>query len=145
MMTTVAQATGRESIPGAWLRYAALLSGLLVVVATSLFLVWPWLYEQAVLKVLLPRHEPEFGFHGGWIRPANFEYSAYGVASVVPGGRLERAGVKAGDIPVYGAVSLYEALEEVKNGRVGRFLVVSDAGDWLNDRRRTREIRVYWK
>ena len=145
MTTTVLQATGRESIPRAWLRYAAMSSGLLVVVATALFLVWPWLYEQAVVKILLPRHEAEFGFHGGWIRPANFEYSAYGVASLVPGGRLERAGVKAGDIPVYGAVSLYEALEDVKNGRVGLFSVVSDEGDWLNDRRRTREIRVYWK
>ncbi len=145
MTTTVAQTTGRESVPSAWLRYAALFSGLLVVVVMSLFLVWPWLYEQAVLKVLLPQHETEFGFHGGWIRPANFEYSAYGVTSVAPGGRLERAGVKAGDIPVNGAVDLYEALEDVKNGRVGRFLVVSDAGDWLNDRRRTREIRVYQK
>jgi len=131
------------SIRGSWIRYVAILSGLTLVVVASLFTAWPWFYEEAVVRFLLAKHEASFGFHAGWIRPANFEYSAYGIASVVPGGRLERAGVKAGDIPVYGATSLYEALEDVTAGRTGRFSVVSDAGNWLEDRRRPREIRLY--
>ena len=142
--TATAQSMGPD-VRSAWARYVAVMSGLMLVVVASLYAVWPWPYEQIVLRVLLPRHEAASGFHGGWIRPVNFEYSAYGIASVVPGGRLERAGVRAGDIPVYGATSLYEALEDVTEGRTGRFSVVSDAGNWLEDRRRPREIRVYPK
>ncbi len=136
------RASGGEAIRSSWIRYGAVVAGLVLVLATTVFVAWPWLYEEAVLRVFLPQYESEFGFHGGWIRPVDFEYSVYGIASVVPGGRLERAGVKAGDLPVYGPVALYDALEDVHAGRPGRFRVVADVRDWRRDRDLAREIRL---
>jgi S1-C subfamily serine protease len=136
------QAHGGAVLRKAWIRYAALIAGLAAIASVSLVVAWPWAYGHVVVKMLLPGLEAEFGFHGGWIRPVKLEYSVYGVASVVPGGRLEQAGVRAGDVPVYGAVSLYEALEDVREGRVGRLNVVAATGDWPRDREAVREIRL---
>ena len=144
----VAQTTPRDAIRAAWTRYTIVSTGLVLLVVTILFAIWPWPYALVVQRVLLPGHEQEFGFHGGMIRPPDSEYSVYGIASVVPGGRLDRAGVKAGDIPVEhhgGMWSFYYALEEAAEGREGRFKVVSDLRDWYQDRERARVIKLFPK
>ena len=141
----VAQATPRDAIRAAWTRYAVVSTGLALLVITILFIVWPWPYAIVVRRILLPSYEQEFGFHGGMIRPPDSEYSVYGIASVVPGGWLDRAGVKAGDIPVEyhgGMWSLYYALEEAAEGREAEFAVVSDIRDWQRDRQLARPITL---
>ena len=141
----VAQATPGDVIKAAWTRYAIVSTGLVLLVITILLIIWPWPYALVVQRMLLPAHEQEFGFHGGMIRPPDSEYSVYGIASVVPGGRLDRAGVKAGDIPVEyhgGMWSFYYALEDAAEGREGRFTVVSDIREWERDRQLARPITV---
>ena len=135
-------ATWREAIRGAWIRYVFVSAGLALLLITVPFFVWPQLDDWVVERFLLSRYEERFGFHGGWIRPADSEYSVYGITHVVPDGRLARAGVKAGDLPVHGGMSLYHALQEANEGREGRFAVVSDPRDWFRDRESAREIRL---
>jgi S1-C subfamily serine protease len=106
--------------------------------------IWPWPYRFFVQRFVLPGYESEFGFHGGAIRSPGSESSVYGIASVVPGGRLDRAGAKAGDIPVEyhdGMMSFYYALKEAAAGEESTFTVVSDLRDYP-DRERRRKIRL---
>ena len=127
------------------MRYAAVSAGLALLVATFLLGIWPLPYEWTVEKVYLPSYEEEFGFHGGRIRSAGSESSAYGITYVVPGGRLARAGVKAGDIPVEhhgGMMSFYYALKLAAGGEEAWFKVVSNPRDFYSDREPARKIRL---
>lgn len=137
------QATPREPIRAAWLRYAAIASLLGLLVITVLFVIWPWLHGMVIQRLVLPGYEKEFGFHGGMIRPSDTDYSVYGIASVVPGGRLERAGVRAGDIPAAyggGMWDFYYALTEASEGREGTFSVVTTLQEYRD--RKMRQITV---
>jgi hypothetical protein len=140
--TAIPRPLQQESARAAWSRYAIVSSALALFVVILLIPLSPGLYEEAVQRFLLPDYESEFGFHGGWVRPAESEYSVFGIASVAPGGRLDRAGVKSGDIPVYGPTALYEALKDSTQGRRGRFMVVSRVDDWFKDRQKAREITL---
>jgi hypothetical protein len=143
--STLPRQMPREAFRSAWARFGVVLSGLVLVVVIILLTVWPWPYAFVARRLLLPTYESEFGFHGGAIRPPGAESSAYGIASVVPGGRLDRAGAKAGDIPVDyhldGALSFYYALKAASQGEEGSFTVVRDWRDYP-DRERRREIRL---
>lgn len=142
---TVARQMPRETFRSAWARFLLVLSGVVLVAVIILLTIWPWPYAFVARRLLLPTYESEFGFHGGAIRPPGSEYSAYGIASVVPGGRLDRAGAKAGDIPVDyhldGALSFYYALKAASAGEESSFTVVTDSGVYV-DRERWREIRL---
>ncbi len=142
---TVARQMPRETFRSAWARFLLVLSGVLLVAVIILLTTWPWPYAFVARRLLLPTYESEFGFHGGAIRPPGSEYSHYGIASVVPGGRLDRAGAKAGDIPVDyhldGALSFYYALKAASAGEESSFTVVTDSLSF-SDRARWREIRL---
>ncbi len=91
-----------DGIQAAWLRYAFVLAGLAVLVLAGLAASWPAPYGLVVEHVILPRYEDAFGFRGGRlvVGPAGHRQSVYGIVSATEGGRMNRAGVRAGDIPV---------------------------------------------
>jgi hypothetical protein len=62
----------------------------------------PSIYAFVVEQVLLPRLEKPFGFRGGRIVSTDTDpgVARYGILEVTPGGRLDRAGVRPGDVPV---------------------------------------------
>ena len=143
-VAAVARQMPRETFRSSWTRFGLVLTGLVLVVVIILFTIWPWPYAFVVRRFLLPGYESEFGFHGGAIRPPGADSSAYGIASVVPGGRLDRAGVKAGDIPVEyhdGMMSFYYALKAAAAGEESTFTVVSDWRDYP-DRELRRRITL---
>ena len=104
----------------------------------------PSFYVMVVEHILLPRFEADFGFRGGRVSVDHPEapYPRYAIIGVTPGGRLEQAGVRSGDVPVdyhQGLVVFYVALRDVSEGKSGEFMVVSkDEPPW--DKRRTIKL-----
>jgi hypothetical protein len=130
------------TIRAAWRRYAVLVAGLGVIVLAAAALIWPWWHLMLVEHVVLPRYEGTFRFRGGRLAlgETSDNRTVYGLVSVVPGGRLARAGARPGDIPVeyHGGVwAFWGALYEASAGRQGHFDVVSrsDWHDWDKRRR----------
>ncbi len=62
----------------------------------------PELYDFHLDRFLRPGLEREFGFQAGTItvRPGTAALSMFAVVAVAPEGRLAKAGIRAGDIPV---------------------------------------------
>ncbi len=132
--TTTLRAPRLEPIRAAWARYALACTGLAGIVVVVLLIVWPFPYLWYAQSVVLPHYEESFGFHGGYVQTSK-DSSIYAILEVVPEGRLARAGVKNGDIPVDrhggGAAIFLDALEQASAGREGEFLVVSNLDLWF--------------
>ena len=122
---------------------------ILVLLGTILFLLavwWPAIAQEYVEDVVLPGYETNFGFKGGRLTiqtsPGGTE-RLYGIVSVVPQGRLDRAGVKAGDVPLGyhgGANELCLALYKARRGEVAS-MQFRRASDWPNAASREVTIR----
>lgn len=141
----VAKDPQSEAIRAAWVRYVVLLAGVGMVFIIVTFVLWPWPYALAVEHLMLPEYETAFGFRGGRLSVSVGESSAtiYALVSVVPGGRLARAGARSGDIPVEyhgGLWAFYGALQEASAGREGHFDVLAHS-DWP-DRDKRRKIVI---
>lgn len=123
----------REPIRRVWIRYAAVLAGVVTTLLILLFLAWPEPYLEYVESTFLPRYEKRFGFRGGRL-PTSKDSSIYAIIEVVSEGRLAAAGVRSGDIPYFegstGIAPFYEALKLASAGKEGNFLVISDRDDY---------------
>lgn len=98
-----------------------LVCGLALIAVLGAIVIWPTLSREYLRRVAIPRHGESFGFTFGPI--GDTTQRQWGFTHVMPGGALERAGVRAGDVPFEyhgGEAALYTVLVA---GR-GRFLVV---------------------
>jgi hypothetical protein len=135
---------GEQTIHKAWIQYSVVVALLGAVVLSVAIVVSPLLNAWLVEYVLLPSYETEFGFRGGRNSASDTSdsYAGYAIIEVTPGGILDTAGARNGDIPVdhhSGLIVFYTALYHARNGESGTFVVVSsDKRTW--DKRRT--IRV---
>ena len=123
----------REPVRRVWIRYAAVLAGLVTTLLILLFLAWPEPYLEYVESTFLPKYEQAFGFRGGRVATSK-DSSIYAIIEVVPGGRLARAGVRSGDIPYFegstGIARFYDAITLASAGKEGTFSVISDRDDY---------------
>jgi len=99
----------------------------IVAVATSLAAIFAVLLapdlEDRYARRAVKQFEPEFGFETGIITVSDptGKYATWGITAVTPGGRLDRLGLRAGDVPFdyhgRAATWLYDALREASQGK----------------------------
>ena len=131
-----------SAIRKAWIQYSLVAAGVGIVILTVSIALSPSLYAMVVEHVLLPQYETTFGFRGGRISVPEESFTRYAVVEVTPGGILDSAGLRTGDIPIDyhdGVGAFYAALCDAAQGKPAEFVVVSrDEPSW----ERRRSIRV---
>lgn len=112
-----------------WPQFVALvlgLCGILVVLAIILMRD----ISEALLHLDLKRYEQEFGFEVGLVPATAFNGPRegwWGIVSVTPGGWMDRAGVRSGDVVFerhgYSFGELHWAIEQAAAGETACFVV----------------------
>jgi len=124
--------------------------GLVVLVVLPLilaFAVQPQLYDAYLDHFVRTGLEREFGFTAGTIRlPAEADgLDMFSIVAVAPGGALERAGVRPGDLPVgyhHGfATGFYLDLLAVRRGEPVEVAVLS-SGDYSKGWKARHKVRI---
>jgi hypothetical protein len=122
-----------EMVRASLVRYIVVVCGLALVILILVTAMWPWPYYAAVERYLLPEYEGKFGFRWGRveIRVGDASQTVGVLVAVSPGGRMAKAGARAGDIPV--------AYQSAAAGEAAEFEVVasSEWPDWSKRRRIT--------
>ncbi len=105
----------------------------------------PQLYDAYLDHFVRPGLEREFGFTAGTVRlPAEAgALSMFGVVAVTPGGVLERAGVRSGDLPIgyHFATGFYLDLLAVRRGEPVEVALLS-SGDYGKRRKAMHKVRI---
>jgi hypothetical protein len=137
---------GRQAIrlggPQFWLTILVLVSVTVILIAVW----WPAIAREYQESVVLPGYESEFGFKGGRVTvqtTSGSTYQVYAIVSVIPQGRMDRAGFKPGDVPLGhhgGTNDLCLALYRARRGEV-ESIWVRRASDGTNSDPRKITIR----
>jgi hypothetical protein len=87
-----------SATPQQWL---AIVLALFVIIAAFTVAVQPFADEFLYEHLLASRFEQRFGFRGArvQVRSGEMEYSVYTLVEITPGGPLDRAGFRVGDVP----------------------------------------------
>lgn len=104
--------------------------GGIVLVFTFIFIANVYHWGDMYAELAIKRFERSFGFVVGAVVVSDHhgQRRRWGVVSVVPDGALDRAGIRAGDIPFErGASVFYRALSDAAEGRQGEIDVVNAA------------------
>lgn len=129
-----------SAIQKAWIQWSLVAAGVGIVVLSVSIVLSPSLYAMVVEQALFPRYETTFGFRGGRgaVNGPKESNARYAIVEVTPGGILDGAGLRPGDIPVdyhNGVVAFYVALCEATRGNPAEFEVVSrDDPSWESRR-----------
>lgn len=98
-------------------QYVVMGAGLAAVTLVCLIILTPYPQILWARFVRLPHLQDEFGFRLGMVRiDADAVPEAEGFVEVVRDGRLGKAGIRVGDIPLAGVRSLCRTLETVGRG-----------------------------
>ncbi|MGE4190152.1 MAG: hypothetical protein AB7G12_09645 [Thermoanaerobaculia bacterium] len=140
----------RNSPRAKWLKGSPLLLGTLFVLLLIVTAVIPfnlqisdWLY----MRLEAPRLAQEFGFEPQLVEVSNghTKFSVFMLARVDPNGRLGRAGIVSGDVPVgypHGMVSFLETLEGARQRGQEVQLQVVSANEFFESETAMRRVRL---
>jgi hypothetical protein len=104
----------------------------------------PEMYAYYCEQHYIPSVAGKFGFEARRLPVPGYEDELLGVSVVEPGGVFDRAGFRAGDIPVDhhgGLTRLCVALQLAEDGEAARVVVIN-AAEWATGYRARRELAV---
>jgi predicted metalloprotease with PDZ domain len=113
-----------------WPQFVALVAGLCTV-AVVLAIIMERDISEALSRLEVRQYEQEFGFEVGLVKgfPMGPTAGMWGIARVTPGGAMDRAGMRSGDLVFnrhgYDFTELSSAISEAVNGRTACVFVMS--------------------
>ena len=120
----------------------------LTLTLVALLVLWaalhPTVYHQWCVRYYIPSRQEEFGFKAERISVAGTEYLPLALVQITPGGLLDRAGFRPGDIPVDhhgGETAFCGALQHATEGGQPSVSVIN-AGEWSAGHHARRTLRL---
>ena len=121
---------------------------LFVLCSLAVLVAWavlnPEMYAYYCEQHYIPSVAGRFGFEARRVPVPGYEDEFLGIAVVEPGGVLDRAGFRAGDIPVdhHGGLTRFcVALQSAEDGEEGHVVVIN-ATEWASGYHARRELAV---
>ena len=117
------------SITLGWPQFVAMVVGLCTVLVVWAILAMYDIYDGVYRQMVVP-YEQAFGFEVGVVKghPSNASSELWGIVHVMPGGIMDRAGLRVGDYVVGSHTSfpeLYGAIQAATEGRSECFAVIN--------------------